>query len=414
VLPHAGGMLWLEEMGFQKEEEVMTLPAEANLGPVEEAARVLRQHAAAVPPIAPALVSTSTAILPTSQASRDSDVSSFFRSCGAPQAEFTKVFEHYTKVRASNGKAIFIFGEKGVSRDQLAHAQRVMQSILTSVPGSRWGSDKRALSNAVAESHGCLVCFKDERSAEKRGRSLRCGSMQMQDLNGDEIVPPGSEAHIAGRRDASWEEITHLVHDTGIREVLPRMQEELDKACRLAMADGKYWPNEDLEDAKTVCAEYLAIGFESFFSHWVHSMMPGDREYAYNNRTDMEAGDPLLCEIIRGFYLMDSGTQPFKCAPEPPLGTRLSALPPPDVPTTTTEAQLPFGWIPTPALACARTLQQEGLLSSAAYERILQAEVGSGVGGTDDSDDRDNRKRCGMDDKDPVRSNYYCRYRVSC
>ena len=83
-------------------------------------------------------------------------------------------------------------------------------------------------------------------------------------------------------RDATWEETLHLVRDYGVRRALPALQARLDGACAEALLAGAYWPNKDLEDMGTVCAEYAAMVLEAEWGMWDREggrSSCGDAEY---------------------------------------------------------------------------------------------------------------------------------------
>jgi len=95
------------------------------------------------------------------------------------------------------------------------------------------------------------------------------------------------------RRDASGEEITHLIHRGGIRRAYPEVQERLDTACQAAIDRGFYRPQPGLL-ADSFADEYLAYGLDIFYR--------AHRRRAYNciSRTpeNVEKLGPDLFEIL--------------------------------------------------------------------------------------------------------------------
>ncbi len=94
-------------------------------------------------------------------------------------------------------------------------------------------------------------------------RSLR---LRTQDLEDEEIIP--DYLRLGGpeglRRDASVEEITHLIHRGGIMQVYPEVQERIERATAVAIERGFYRPQPGLP-ADSFADEYLAFGVDIFY-----------------------------------------------------------------------------------------------------------------------------------------------------
>ena len=116
----------------------------------------------------------------------------------------SRIFDRYTKVLAPHGKPIHILAQSAWRRDQIVRARKVLQHILSPVPGSRLGSDKTAVANAMADRRATLVLFADERALE---RALRgpFGEVELgcQDLRANECPVEGDAEYMKNQtRDA--------------------------------------------------------------------------------------------------------------------------------------------------------------------------------------------------------------------
>ena len=65
-------------------------------------------------------------------------------------------FDRYAEVLAPNGEPIKIFAAPGVADEMVIRARNVLRFFLTDVPGTRFGADKRAVANAMAN-HGATL-----------------------------------------------------------------------------------------------------------------------------------------------------------------------------------------------------------------------------------------------------------------
>ena len=145
--------------------------------------------------------------------------------------------------------------------------------------------------------------------------------MPAQDLYAEELVVPGSDWYInnefADHRDATFEEILHLVQDAGIGVdghnsqpgALPAYQANIRAATNNAMEnDFEIWPIGGDSDSETMAwfdenvtdnnltQEYLATVVDSYYGLWgpytdADGGMWGG--YIAKTRADIEAQDPL-------------------------------------------------------------------------------------------------------------------------
>lgn len=241
-------------------------------------------------------------------------------------AVVTGLFSKYTKIVAPNGKPIHIVAMSGVSADAIVHARDVLTQHLTNVAGTLYGSDKTAIFNKMADKGTMLAIFMDEASKETTAADGFMGAgFSAQDLKFDEIFIEGSDGYMnntggsSGGRDASYEEILHLVHDNGIRtsSTTPSgadpspFQAEIRAATNEAIAKtgstpGRFVTNADwtAEDSET--QEYLAICLEAYFGIWAHNPngngTSGGEEYYANSRESVKSGDPTGAALLEKFF----------------------------------------------------------------------------------------------------------------
>lgn len=220
-------------------------------------------------------------------------------------AVFRDVFTKYTKVTAENGKPIHILAQSGVRDAQVARAREVLRFFLADVPGARFGADKSPVSNSMGNRSAILLYFTSERAME-RALDGRLGDVEMnaQPLFADESPIEGSPAWLHNTtRDATFEEIFHLVHDQGIRPALPGFQREIQAATQNAMSHGIWEASQEWIQEGSTTQEYIISVFDVYMGLWAHDP-DGDGtsfygEYAPLNREDLQRKDP------RGYALMD-------------------------------------------------------------------------------------------------------------
>ncbi len=182
---------------------------------------------------------------------------------------FKDVFTKYTKVLAPNGKPIHMLAQAGWTDDQIKKARNVLQFILTDYPGSEYGSDKSIIANAMADRKATMVFFNTEPDLRKamRGPLDRVTDLSMQDLRANENPAEGIEDYMNHiTRDASFEEIWHLVHDYGIKVTRPEMLAEMQKANDAAAEKGwRAWPDDEPQEHPN---EYVGVLIDNYYDLW--------------------------------------------------------------------------------------------------------------------------------------------------
>ncbi len=184
----------------------------------------------------------------------------------------------YTEVVAPNGHAIAIFAADGLSDAQILRARNLLRFYLEDVPDSRYGADKTAVADAMADNGAALAM---PNGAHREGNEPRVNAQPLYDA---ETPVAGSDWFMDNdfeHRDAAFEEIFHLVHDAGIGTylpgALPDYQAELLAEAEAAIADGRWgipvdpgvedWL-ADLEREGSLAQEYIASVIDSYYGLW--------------------------------------------------------------------------------------------------------------------------------------------------
>jgi hypothetical protein len=179
------------------------------------------------------------------------------------------VFVKYTKIYAPNGKPIHILAQDGWTDDQIKKGRNVLEFILTDYPGSEYGNDKSTIANAMADRKATMVFFNTEPDLRKafRGPLRGATDLSMQDLRANECPAEGDDDYMNHMtRDASFEEIWHLVHDYGVKQVLPDMIAEMRKANDAAAEQGwRGWPDDEPDEHPN---EYVGVLIDNYYDLW--------------------------------------------------------------------------------------------------------------------------------------------------
>ncbi len=218
------------------------------------------------------------------------------------------LFSKYTKHMAPNGKPIHIFAQSKVRDLQVVRAREILKYHLTDAPGTQYGSDKTALANRMADVKATLMYTDTEIKSFAMRSILRGSELRLQDLYATESPVEGDYEYIHNdgkpderfTRDASYEEIMHLVHDKGLEDILPEYHQEIVEAEKVAIEAGIY------KYGRPAPHEYIITGFDIYFGLWDHNPQEdgqsfGD-EYPYHTKEEMKAGDPALYELVEKFW----------------------------------------------------------------------------------------------------------------
>jgi hypothetical protein len=218
------------------------------------------------------------------------------------------LFAKYTKHLAPNGKPIHIFAQSGVSDLQLVRAREILKYHLTDAPGTQYGFDKTALANRMADVRATLIYTDTEIKSFAMRPILRDSELRLQDLYATESPVEGCYEYIHNEarpgerftRDASYEEIMHLVHAKGLEDILPDYHQEIVEAEQAAIEAGIF------KYGRPAPHEYIITGFDIYFGLWDHNPQGNGKsfgeEYPYHTKEEMKAGDPALYDLVEKFW----------------------------------------------------------------------------------------------------------------
>ncbi|QDU34472.1 hypothetical protein KS4_25420 [Poriferisphaera corsica] len=195
------------------------------------------------------------------------------------EPEYKKAFNRYTEIIAENGKPIRIFAQNRLRNEQIIRSRSILEHYLTNLADSKFGHDKSKIGNAMANNHAQLLLLN---GADGEGREVYIDG---QPLYENEIQVEGHRWYMNqsydDHRDASYEEILHLVHDTGIGvdgiNSLPGEAPMFQKAIRSAQVGAmknrlwgvldREWINE-LRRENSLSQEYLAAAIDAYYGLW--------------------------------------------------------------------------------------------------------------------------------------------------
>ncbi len=231
---------------------------------------------------------------------------------------FHEHFNRYAYVPTPDGRRIHFLVSDVWTRDQIKHGLNVMEHLLADFPGSAYGDDKSAIASAMADRKATMVFFntEEELNAAMRSGLARATDLSMQDLRANECPAPGDADYMAHvTRDASYEEIWHLIHDYGIKPTLPDMIAEMRVANDVAEANGwRGWPDDEPREHPN---EYVGVLIDNYYDLWTVpptmyeavDIEPGEipdgqshfGRYFAGSRSAMLEDDPLGFNLIRKF-----------------------------------------------------------------------------------------------------------------
>ena len=193
--------------------------------------------------------------------------------------EYSNNFNRYTNVVTPNGGKIHIVAQSNLTDEQIVRARSTLEHFLENYPGSKYGSDKSELANKMSENGAILTLLNGQddgnNPVEVNGQALFENEIQV------EGHPWYINQEYNNHRDATYEEILHLVHDYGIGidghnsfpGAIPEYQSEIREAQKNALSNnlwgiGAYsWINE-LIDENSLTQEYLAALIDSYYGLW--------------------------------------------------------------------------------------------------------------------------------------------------
>ncbi len=231
---------------------------------------------------------------------------------------YTKNFNRYTKVTTPNGGSIHIVAQDKLTDEQIIRCRSVLEFYLTNYPGSKYGADKSAVANKMADNNAilCLLNGQDD------GKNPVGNKVTGQPLYQNEIQVEGHSWYMNQNyehRDATFEEILHFVHDNGIGVdnngkpsaigALPAYQTDIRAAQKNALSNKLWGMGQDswikeLTAENSLSQEYLASVVDSYYGlwgAWTESTTNGMWGfYVGKTRADIKTDDPM------GYALMDN------------------------------------------------------------------------------------------------------------
>ncbi len=230
--------------------------------------------------------------------------------------QFTNNFDRHVEYIAQNGGKIHIVAQNNIRKGQIIRAWNVLSHYLTDYEGSDYGADKTGVANKMAENRA-ILCLLNGRDGESEGLELPCQSLfekEIQVEGGDWYINQNYEY-----RDATFEEILHMVHDYGIGVdgpnsspgALPEFQKQI-RAAQVNSLEKKIWGTsspdwiEELRQENSLSQEYLAAVIDSYYGLWgaweenpTHGMWG---EYVAKTRGEIETEDPMGNELMNRKY----------------------------------------------------------------------------------------------------------------
>ena len=231
--------------------------------------------------------------------------------------EYSANFNRYTKVVTPNGGKIHIVAQSNLTDEQIVRARSTLEHFLKNYPGSKYGNNKYELANKMAENGAILTLLNGQddgnNPVEVNGQALFQNEIQV------EGHPWYINQDYNNHRDATYEEILHLVHDYGIGidghnsfpGAMPEYQSEIREAQINALSTNLWgigadkWINE-LIDENSLTQEYLAALIDSYYGLWgawtdntTHGMWG---IYVAKTRNEILTEDPIGGEIMNNKF----------------------------------------------------------------------------------------------------------------
>lgn len=227
----------------------------------------------------------------------------------ASTALYKTTFCKYLGLTTPNGKSIGFYAQQKVSDDQLIRAQRILKFYL---------QGKDAVANQMANNNAHMMLLNGADGDIELAEGL-----QGQPLYQKEMISEGSVGYLssdlATYRDASFEEILHLMHDYGIGTASQpgadmAFSQQVKTAQENAMAQS-LWPTsnadastlkwiEELRKEGSLSQEYLASVLDSYYGLWQAFAEPGGMWgfYIAKSRADVQSQDPLGYAAMQAFF----------------------------------------------------------------------------------------------------------------
>ncbi|WP_027078838.1 hypothetical protein [Maribacter antarcticus] len=209
----------------------------------------------------------------------------------------------FTQKREAGGMKFY--ATETVDKEKIDYAANISRALLLK---DRQGSG--LITEQMKKTNAGMTLFK---TFEERNTAIGFYmyqsevGVQTQDLEDEEIIP--SYIRLGGprdlRRDASAEEITHMIHRGGIMKVYPGVQKRLEAATKVAVERGFYQPQDGLP-IEDYADEYLAFGVDINYGVLSHRSFEGKRLTPEN----LQEMDSELYDILH--FLFPNRVEFFK------------------------------------------------------------------------------------------------------
>ncbi len=230
---------------------------------------------------------------------------------------YSTFYAKYINYIAPNAKPIRLIAADNVTDEQLLKAYNVLRFYLTDTDVYK----KKAIANSMADRGAVLVLVN---GADGDG-NIPEEALIGQPLYQMELPTAGStwyQENDYNHRDASYEEIFHLLHDLGIGTTqhpaaAPELSEKIKEGLESVLPEDKadwgvkgLWGREakewllELEEEGSLEQEYIVSGIDSYYGLW-EAYTENDRgmwgTYIPKTRKDVKEQDPQAYRIIHGF-----------------------------------------------------------------------------------------------------------------
>ncbi|MEM7197807.1 MAG: DUF4214 domain-containing protein [Pseudomonadota bacterium] len=200
-------------------------------------------------------------------------------------------FQQYASI-----DGVHVLAQSNVTAQQLTYVASVMR-------GLNARDTNGTVHAAMIASNATLTMFNDSvamaaaRSAIEAIAQTATGLL-IQDLQANEVILPNSGINV---RDATTEEVTHLIHNAGLTPSMPNFQAALQAANDAAIARQQYFPlrvSSDLPQGD-YDDEYLAIGVEAFYNV---RRSTDNGAHPSLTRTDLQTQDVALYNVVNSYF----------------------------------------------------------------------------------------------------------------
>ncbi|MCH4886547.1 hypothetical protein EZV73_03155 [Acidaminobacter sp. JC074] len=230
--------------------------------------------------------------------------------------KFKGIFSKYVQYKAPNGKTITIIAQDQVTDEQVLKAYNVLSFYLT----SHKGYDMTGVANAMADSQAILMMPNGADGDSNIKESIMYGQPLYQletPVTGDKWYINNDYEH----RDASYEEILHMVHDNGIGTSsnpgkLPELTSTIKGAMENALPKSKSdWGKKglwgygskdwllELSKEGSLEQEYIVSVLDSYYGLWSAFEEKGGMWgiYIAKDRNEIKEKDPMGLEALESF-----------------------------------------------------------------------------------------------------------------